>query len=284
VGASELRGRVDRLAQLRAPRERRAVFDRFGPESGQALFELFFGMLDGGGATVVDTSRIACPVLAVAGGEDRVVSPASVRATAAGLRAATIWDVAGQGTCCSSSPGPRRSPHGSPRGATRRRDGPRAFRNGARYGRAMPSSEVRVALVGCGAIAEWHWNAIRAAAPRVRVTACVDPSADRAAALAEKTGGAPFPSLAAAVAAKAADAAAILVPHHLHEPLALEAFAAGLHVFLEKPMATTLDACARILAAARDAGPCSCSRRTRSTGRASSARRRCSTRARSARS
>jgi predicted dehydrogenase len=85
----------------------------------------------------------------------------------------------------------------------------------------MPSSEVRLALVGCGAIAEWHWNAIRAAAPRARVTACVDPSADRAAALAETTGGAPFPSLAAAVAANAADAAAILVPHHLHEPLAL---------------------------------------------------------------
>jgi len=118
----------------------------------------------------------------------------------------------------------------------------------------MASSEVRIALIGCGAIAEWHWNAIRAAAPRVRVTACVDPSANRAAALVEKTGGAPFPSLAAAVAANAADAAAILVPHHLHEPLALEAFAARRHVFLEKPMATTLDACARILAAARDAG------------------------------
>ena len=118
----------------------------------------------------------------------------------------------------------------------------------------MPSSEVRVALVGCGAIAEWHWNAIRAAAPRVRVAACVDPSLARSAALAEKTGGAPFPSLAAAVAAHAADAVAILVPHHLHEPLALEAFAAGLHVLLEKPMATTLDGCARILTAARDAG------------------------------
>jgi predicted dehydrogenase len=117
----------------------------------------------------------------------------------------------------------------------------------------MPSTEVRLALVGCGAIAEWHWSAIRAAASRLRVTACVDPSAERAAALAEQTGGTPYPSLAAAVAAKAADAAAILVPHHLHEPLALEAFAAGLHVFLEKPMATSLDACASILAAARAA-------------------------------
>jgi pimeloyl-ACP methyl ester carboxylesterase len=87
------------------PAERRAVFDRFGPESGQALFELFFWMLDGAGATVVDTSRIACPVLAVAGGEDRVVSPVSVRATAAGLRAATVWDVPGHGHMLLVEPG-----------------------------------------------------------------------------------------------------------------------------------------------------------------------------------
>jgi predicted dehydrogenase len=40
----------------------------------------------------------------------------------------------------------------------------------------------------------------------------------------------------------------------LHEPLALEAFEAGFHVFLEKPMATTLDAGARILTVARRAG------------------------------
>jgi predicted dehydrogenase len=50
------------------------------------------------------------------------------------------------------------------------------------------------------------------------------------------------------------DAVAILVPHHLHEPLAIQAFAAGCHVFLEKPMAPTLAACERILTAARAVG------------------------------
>jgi predicted dehydrogenase len=115
-------------------------------------------------------------------------------------------------------------------------------------------SHLRVALVGCGAIAEWHSNAVDAAAARTRVTACVDPHAERANALADKTGGTPFPSLADAVRARVADAVAILVPHHLHEPLALEAFDAGLHILLEKPMATTLDAAARILAAARRTG------------------------------
>lgn len=114
--------------------------------------------------------------------------------------------------------------------------------------------KLRVAIVGCGAIAEWHWNAMRAAAARTTVTACVDPDATRAGALTEKTGGRPFPSLSAALAADVADAVAIMVPHHLHEPLALEAFGARRHVLLEKPMATELAACARILAAAKTAG------------------------------
>ena len=115
------------------------------------------------------------------------------------------------------------------------------------------TTNLRVALVGCGAIAEWHRTAI-ATASRTRITACVDPDAARAAAMAEQTGGTPYPSLGQALAAAAADAVAILVPHHLHEALATEAFAAGRHVLLEKPMATDLTACDRILAAARAAG------------------------------
>ena len=37
--------------------EQRAVFDKFGPESGRAFFELFFWMFDQTGATKVDTAR-----------------------------------------------------------------------------------------------------------------------------------------------------------------------------------------------------------------------------------
>lgn len=113
---------------------------------------------------------------------------------------------------------------------------------------------LRVAIVGCGAIAEWHWNAIRGGATRTRVTACVDPDGARAQALADKTGGTPFASLRDALAGGEVDAVAIMVPHHVHEGLALEAFRARRHVLLEKPMATALDACARILAAAQAAG------------------------------
>src|SRR5689334_17084666 len=113
---------------------------------------------------------------------------------------------------------------------------------------------LRIAIVGCGAIAEWHWRAIEAAATRTRVIACVDPEPARAAALAVKTGGTPFRTLAEALDEDDADAVAIMVPHHLHEPLAIEAFRAHRHVLLEKPMATDLAACGRILDAAAAAG------------------------------
>ena len=115
-------------------------------------------------------------------------------------------------------------------------------------------NELRLGFVGCGAIAEWHLNAIEAAVPRVRVVAAIDPNPENARRIADRAGATPYASLTAAIAAGGFDAVAIMVPHHLHEAVAIEAFAAGLHVLLEKPMAPTLDACDRILAAARDAG------------------------------
>jgi predicted dehydrogenase len=107
-----------------------------------------------------------------------------------------------------------------------------------------------LAIVGCGAIAQWHLDALERTALPLRVTAAVDPSDDHARRVAARTGADAFPSLADALDAGGFTAALIAVPHHLHEPVACEALAAGLHVLLEKPMATDLDACERILAAA----------------------------------
>lgn len=116
------------------------------------------------------------------------------------------------------------------------------------------SVKLRLGFVGCGAIAEWHLHAIETAVPRIEVVAAIDPNPTSAARIAERTGATPYASLADALDGSALDAVDIMVPHHLHESLAVEAFAAGLHVLLEKPMAPTLDACDRILAAAADAG------------------------------
>ncbi|MEI9901712.1 MAG: alpha/beta hydrolase [Hyphomicrobium sp.] len=49
----------DSLASL-DPEAQRRIFDMFSPESGRALFELFFWMFDRQRATVVDTAAVTC--------------------------------------------------------------------------------------------------------------------------------------------------------------------------------------------------------------------------------
>jgi UDP-N-acetyl-2-amino-2-deoxyglucuronate dehydrogenase len=116
------------------------------------------------------------------------------------------------------------------------------------------SEPVRTAIVGCGAIAHWHLDAIDRAHAPIVVTAAIDPDDANAQRIADRTGAAPFSSLDAGITAGDFDAVLIAVPHHLHESLAIEALSAGLHVLLEKPLAPNIAACDRILATARAAG------------------------------
>ena len=60
-------------------RSRDAVFARFVPESGRAMFETMHWMFDGTRATFVDPRAIVCPTLCLVGAQDRVNSPATVR-------------------------------------------------------------------------------------------------------------------------------------------------------------------------------------------------------------
>lgn len=114
--------------------------------------------------------------------------------------------------------------------------------------------KLKLALVGCGGIAQAHWKGIQAHSPRIEVTAVVDTDPERAKAMAEQTGARPYTSLAEALAQGDFEAVDILLPHSLHEEAAVLAFAAGKHVVLEKPMAHNLAGAARIQAAAGRAG------------------------------
>jgi predicted dehydrogenase len=113
---------------------------------------------------------------------------------------------------------------------------------------------LRLGVVGCGAIAHWHLDAIERGGAPVEVTAAIDPAEENARRVADRTGAKSYAVLADALPDHCFDAVVIAVPHHLHEPVATEALAAGLHVLLEKPLAPTIDACDRILAAADAAG------------------------------
>jgi pimeloyl-ACP methyl ester carboxylesterase len=63
-------------------RTREKVFARFVPESGLATFEIMQWALDARRASSVDASRVRCPVLCIAGSNDRVSPPATVRSIA----------------------------------------------------------------------------------------------------------------------------------------------------------------------------------------------------------
>ena len=104
-----------------------------------------------------------------------------------------------------------------------------------------------MAFVGCGAIARYHLDGLLEHAPNVRITACIDPDAEKARAYAAETGAQAFASLEEALDHGDFDAVDLMLPHDLHEELTIQCLQAGKHVLLEKPMAPTLDACDRIL-------------------------------------
>ncbi|HUW72558.1 MAG TPA: alpha/beta hydrolase [Methyloceanibacter sp.] len=81
------------------------VFDRFGPESGRALFETFFWMFDSTGATAVDTAAVRCPVLCVSGAQDYIVSLETAKATADPYAQAEFWTLQDQAHMLLIEPG-----------------------------------------------------------------------------------------------------------------------------------------------------------------------------------
>jgi predicted dehydrogenase/nucleoside-diphosphate-sugar epimerase len=110
----------------------------------------------------------------------------------------------------------------------------------------------RVGLVGTGAIAPHHAAALKAL-PNVELVGVTDLDAGRAAAFAEKMETHAFPSLQALREA-GADAIHVLTPPDTHADVAIAALGLGCHVLVEKPLATRVEDCQRVEAAARAAG------------------------------
>jgi myo-inositol 2-dehydrogenase/D-chiro-inositol 1-dehydrogenase len=108
------------------------------------------------------------------------------------------------------------------------------------------------ALIGCGGAGRSH---ARGAAETAGVAARVfcDPRLDAARELQGQYGGRATDDPGAVFADPEVDVVSIATPHDTHPELALAAFAAGKHVFLEKPMALTTAECLRIAAAQRAA-------------------------------
>ena len=114
------------------------------------------------------------------------------------------------------------------------------------------ASILKMAMLGCGAISRFHLDGIKEKVPQIQVTTLIDREIERAEEMAREVGGRAFSSLKEALMKGDFEAIDIMLPHDLHEEAALQCFKAGKHVMLEKPMAHTLEACDRMLAAASE--------------------------------
>jgi hypothetical protein len=96
---------------------------------------------------------------------------------------------------------------------------------------------LKAAVIGAGHMGRYHAEKL-AALRGVKLVAVVDADGARAAALAEKLGGIPLKDYREIFGK--ADAAVIAVPTDRHHAVARDCLQHGLHVLVEKPIATTL--------------------------------------------
>jgi len=109
--------------------------------------------------------------------------------------------------------------------------------------------------VGAGRAGKVHANSLTRHIPGARLVSIVEPAADvLSAACAEYSVESHFESLETALDWGQFDAVVITTPTFTHRRLAVAAAAAGKHIFLEKPMALTIEECDAIIAAAAQNG------------------------------
>jgi predicted dehydrogenase len=110
-----------------------------------------------------------------------------------------------------------------------------------------------VGLVGAGSVAGLYVEAA-AGLDRIAIQAICDVRTEAAEALAAPLHAEFYNDHRAMFASGNLDAVVITSPHSLHTPMAEDAAAAGLHVLMEKPMATTVADCRKMIEICANAG------------------------------
>jgi predicted dehydrogenase len=113
---------------------------------------------------------------------------------------------------------------------------------------------VTISILGAGFMGQAHGSNYKALGDRVRVKTVCGRNPERARKLAADLGAEPTTDLEAAIADPEVDVVDVCLPTPLHRDAAERAFAAGKHVFLEKPIALTPEDADAILEAAERSG------------------------------
>ncbi|MEV0663562.1 Gfo/Idh/MocA family protein [Actinomadura luteofluorescens] len=114
-------------------------------------------------------------------------------------------------------------------------------------------TDLRLGLIGAGAVGVLHIEAARRV-PGVAVTAVCDLDPATARRVAAPLGARHYRDHRDLIAAGGVDAVLVNTPHAVHTAIVCDAAAAGLHVLVEKPMATSLGDCDQMIAACAAAG------------------------------
>jgi UDP-N-acetylglucosamine 3-dehydrogenase len=114
--------------------------------------------------------------------------------------------------------------------------------------------KIKIAVFGCGAIAQRRHIPEYASNPNVELVAFADPVTERAEQMAQTYGGKAYASYKDLLKNEKLDAVSVCTPNHLHAPMAIAAANAGVHVLVEKPMASTEEEAKQMIEAARKNG------------------------------
>jgi hypothetical protein len=111
---------------------------------------------------------------------------------------------------------------------------------------------MRVGVIGVGIMGSNHAR-VFSDLPGARLVGVVDPDPKRRERVANAIGCRTFSNIDGLIA-DGVDAVTIAAPTHLHQDIALTCIERGLHVMVEKPIASTVEEGRSIIAAARNAG------------------------------
>lgn len=118
----------------------------------------------------------------------------------------------------------------------------------------MRKDIIRIGAIGAGDISQYHLDGLKSAGGCV-VTAISGRNTERASTVAAKCGIAHVERDYRDLLARSdVDAVVITTPENTHEAIAVDSARAGKSILLQKPFATSLQACQRIIAAAQSAG------------------------------
>ena len=114
--------------------------------------------------------------------------------------------------------------------------------------------KVRVAVIGCGSIAQHRHLPEYKSNKNVELIAVCDINEERAHEVAEKYGVKAYTNYEELLSSGSVDAVSVCTPNYLHAPISIAALKAGMHVLCEKPMATSKDEAKAMIAASKESG------------------------------